>query len=533
MKNILITDLSEKVLEEIYATGWTPKYKDRYRTEGVKPIVKYFDENGLLYYDERALHAFVVQPYQNYLSGKINKSRWQSIRKCSAFMSQMVTDGHISTEPLCRWTTESIALFDEPALDQMGDLDNIHTLVYRTRQAVLNLDLSQKTKNNYTYDGFADILRFYAAKGKERYSVQLLEQLVNEIYEKYKRQEVCHSKYRSIRKMAAWVMEYHDNQTVTQKKIPITSFEYASPDFERLIQEYIDYSVSRGILKCSSIDIYSWAVRRFFREMKTENITEYAAIKLVNVSSCISAIAKKKPGDVETIFNALSSFADFIAEKHPELPNIKPALIGNPAKHKRIYEGYSEEEIHQILAAVDRSTPKGKRDYALFMIAYHTGLRGVDIVNLTFENIDWKKCEIQIVQAKTGIPLALPLEVNTGNAIAEYILEARPKCESQYIFVRMLRPYTKLADNGLWGVFSNYSIPIIGKKDRLKHGPHAFRRGMGARMLEAGVSHFVLSDVLGHNDANSFLPYASVSLNSLRQCAGTLDDIPVMQEDLI
>ena len=110
-----------KVLEEIYATGWTPKYKDRYRTEGVKPIVKYFDENGLLYYDEKALHAFVVQTYQNYLSGKINKSRWQSIRKCSAFMLQMVTDGHISTEPLCRWTTESIALFDEPAIDQMGD----------------------------------------------------------------------------------------------------------------------------------------------------------------------------------------------------------------------------------------------------------------------------------------------------------------------------------------------------------------------------------------------------------------------------
>ena len=52
-------------------------------------------------------------------------------------------------------------------------------------------------------------------------------------------------------------------------------------------------------------------------------------------------------------------------------------------------------------------------------------------------------------------------------------------------------------------------------------------------MLEAGVSHFVLSDVLGNSDANSFLPYASVSLNSLRQCAGTLDDIPVVQQDLI
>ena len=78
MKNILITDLSEKVLEEIYATGWTPKYKDRYRTEGVKPIVKYFDENGLLYFDEvrscRKWLLMVIFQQNHFADGQQNQS---------------------------------------------------------------------------------------------------------------------------------------------------------------------------------------------------------------------------------------------------------------------------------------------------------------------------------------------------------------------------------------------------------------------------------------------------------------------------
>ena len=77
MKNILITDLSEKVLEEIYATGWTPKYKDRYRTEGVKPIVKYFDENGLLYYDEKD-HFADGQQNQSHCLTSLLLTRWET-----------------------------------------------------------------------------------------------------------------------------------------------------------------------------------------------------------------------------------------------------------------------------------------------------------------------------------------------------------------------------------------------------------------------------------------------------------------------
>ena len=85
------------------------------------------------------------------------------------------------------------------------------------------------------------------------------------------------------------------------------------------------------------------------------------------------------------IFNAviaLRSFAKFIAEIHPELPDLSAAMICTPAKRRRVYEGYSDEDAQKILAVIDRKSVKGKRDFAMVMLAYSTGLRGCDILNL-------------------------------------------------------------------------------------------------------------------------------------------------------
>ena len=64
-------------------------------------------------------------------------------------------------------------------------------------------------------------------------------------------------------------------------------------------------------------------------------------------------------------------------------------MICSPAKRRRVYVGYSDEEAQKILNEIDTSSAQGKRNYAMVMLAYSTGLRGCDIVNLKFENIDW------------------------------------------------------------------------------------------------------------------------------------------------
>ena len=47
-------------------------------------------------------------------------------------------------------------------------------VIYRTRDAVMKLELSDKTKSNYVYCGFGPILNFFASRGEEFYSPETL-----------------------------------------------------------------------------------------------------------------------------------------------------------------------------------------------------------------------------------------------------------------------------------------------------------------------------------------------------------------------
>ena len=169
----------------------------------------------------------------------------------------------------------------------------------------------------------------------------------------------------------------------------------------------------------------------------------------------------------------------------------------------------------------------------MMLLAYNTGLRGVDITNLRFNDIDWSSSEIRLIQQKTGIPIALLLDNETGNAIADYILNGRPESACNNVFLRAVKPYIALSSQSPWTIFSKYSLPALGSDYTGKHGPHAFRRGIGARMLEAGVQCEIMSDVLGHSSPFALYQYTAASVQNLRQCAMSFDGIQVTREELL
>jgi integrase len=81
----------------------------------------------------------------------------------------------------------------------------------------------------------------------------------------------------------------------------------------------------------------------------------------------------------------------------------------NYKKNSKLPSAYSVDEITKLLKAVDRGSPKGKRDYAIILLAARLGLRASDICNLQFENILWDKDSIVLTQGKTGKEIKLPL----------------------------------------------------------------------------------------------------------------------------
>jgi len=156
-------------------------------------------------------------------------------------------------------------------------------------------------------------------------------------------------------------------------------------------------------------------------------------------------------------------------------------------------------------------------------LAAQTGLRAIDILKLKRSDIDWYKREIHITQSKTGETLCLTLENESGNAICDYILNARQDCDIPNVFLSAQYPLRALQTQSARGIIAKYmALAGIGTAARQRYGFHSFRRAFGTRLLESGTPIYLLSQLLGHSDIDSAKPYMSASEQGLKECCLSL-----------
>lgn len=528
MNKIEITVLSARVLDALSARGLKAKTIREFERYGTRRIVKCCLNKGQMHYTKESVQDFIQQERTRMESGALPHYQWVLTRRAAVYLDQMVEYGKIQDEPIRPWKAEHNPLFQN-APSSPSDSMRVIDIICRTRDVVMQLELSDKTKTNYIYCGFGPILNFFASCGEKFYSPETLTLFVKTAKENYANGTIPKASFQTMCKAAHWIEEYLSTGQVSQRKLRKYSFACAPPEFENLLLKYQMYMDTENYLKEGTRQVYLSSVRTFFRTMGILGIYRYAEITLTDVTRCLAKISETFPCGIFNLTGSMRSFARFMAEKHPELPDISPALVFSAAKRRRVYVGYTHEEAQKIFSAINRSSVIGMRDYAMIMLAYTTGLRGCDIVNLKFDNIDWNTRELRLVQEKTNRPISLPLDAKTGNAIANYILHARPKSNSKYVFLRMQRPYTKLGH--MWTVIAKYAHTALGK-GRKMNGPHAFRRGMGRQLLEADIPAPLICDVLGHTSSMSLRQYTASSLEKLKVCAGTISAIPIEQEDL-
>ena len=174
------------------------------------------------------------------------------------------------------------------------------------------------------------------------------------------------------------------------------------------------------------------------------------------------------------------------------------------------------QTVQALLNSIDRSTIKGQRDYAMFLLITTYGLRNCDILSLRLDDIDWNKEVLQICQAKTGQPLRLPLTHDVGIALLAY-LQNRPNVPYRQIFLRLRAPIESLAPTAVtdafqaWSARSGLTIPY--------HGSHCLRHSYAIHLLRQGVSLKAIGDLLGHRTFESTCVYLRFALEELREVA--------------
>jgi integrase len=188
-------------------------------------------------------------------------------------------------------------------------------------------------------------------------------------------------------------------------------------------------------------------------------------------------------------------------------------------RSRRLPSVYTKEEVEAVIAAIDRTHPQGKRDYAMVLLAARYGLRISDIIGLRFCNLDWENNRISLVQQKTGRRVTLPLSEEVGGAIIEYIRHGRPQVGLPYVFIKAHAPYGELKASGLGASLGDWMRAAGIDSTGRRHGPHALRHSLATNLLGANQPIPVISEILGHATSESTTVYTRVSVDMLRQCA--------------
>lgn len=265
-------------------------------------------------------------------------------------------------------------------------------------------DIESKVQAVFTEQGYSHanvkskltttrtIIRIHKEKGEEYLRSDIVEDYINHQKTRYQSGEISRNLFLKRKKTAEYLVEIHNTGTINHTPciqlpdlpdyfVSILSNILANDEWNQKYRKkqythaklFLEWLYTHGHNDLSCTD--ECVVREY--------LTECSA-RMIGVS-------------LKRIRDALKVFFLFLSEDGILSAQMNRLFLFRIPIDKKIKPFMSHDEIAAVLNIIDRTTAKGKRDYAIIILAAITGLRGCDIAELTLDCIDWRNGEIRIV----------------------------------------------------------------------------------------------------------------------------------------
>ena len=296
--------------------------------------------------------------------------------------------------------------------------------------------------------------------------------------------------------------------------------------YQQLIDYYKTYAERIGKTKDTTIDSESHSGSVFFYHLQQRGCCNPESTEEDDV---LSYFLDESGNLIRSAACCKSVRAVLKAGLEVDPIGCKKVLLFLPhlTEHRKNIQMLTDDEICKINQLLDTDT-LSLRDKAIINLLLHTGIRGVDIINLKLQSIDWNSDVIRLIQSKTKKELELPLLPSVGNALYDYITIERPKCSFDAVFISEVVPYEPLKVQTIrWIVRKVFGLANIrmNKGDRI--GTHLFRHHLTVKLLEKDTALPVISNILGHTSPKSVDPYLHTDFHHLKECALSIESYPV------
>jgi integrase len=200
--------------------------------------------------------------------------------------------------------------------------------------------------------------------------------------------------------------------------------------------------------------------------------------------------------------------AKHMAKAHLRL--VKPAIVKRTVTPKRAAnrdlrtrEYLTEGEVERLMDAAKRNR-WGHRDATMVLVAYRHGLRAAELVDLRWEQVDFKTAALHVRRVKKGTPSTHPILGDELRALRRLQREQEPRS-----------PFVFTSERGAPFTTAGFArmIERAGRQTKLsfKVHPHMIRHACGYALANKGHDTRALQAYLGHRNIQHTVRYTELS----------------------
>ena len=307
-----------------------------------------------------------------------------------------------------------------------------------------------------------------------------------------------------------------------KRSLPSSLYSDYPSNWNVVLDNYLDYlknvrqnsNNSIIIKKRYLINLLSYFYKNGLNEL--DNFSKTFVVDFINKTIDKGNTSKRRNFYVLRYFVNYLFIEDIILEDLScYIPKIKKS------RKRKLPTYLKTENIEQLLESIPKERKIDIRNYTIILIAARLGLRISDILNIKLKDIDWKNYKLNVIQPKTNNLNILPLSKEVGWAIINYIKNSRPKCNNEYLFVKMKYPFEKMEQ------FNNFNkyFEKCNLEENIKKGIHNLRHSFATNMLDNDIPIHIISSVLGHSDINTTSStYIKIDTKNLKKVCLEVDE---------
>jgi len=280
---------------------------------------------------------------------------------------------------------------------------------------------------------------------------------------------------------------------------------------EQLLGEFRGYLLVERGMAAGSVRLYERVARLFLEERSEPLGDDLARLSGAEVNVFVlREVRRRSRWSAVTVVSALRALLRFLHVQGLIAEPLAAAVPSVARRQEDLPRGLPAGEVRLLLDSCDRSTPVGRRDYAVLLLLSRLGLRGGEVAGLELDDVDWRAGEV-VIRGKGRQVDRLPLPDDVGQALVDYLRYGRPRGFGRAVFLTACAPLTGVSR----GAVSDIVVRACERAGIAPVGCHRLRHTLASELLARGAALAEIGQVLRHRDLRTTAVYAKVDRRAL------------------